>query len=203
MTDFAYNSDLIGGSLMVRGSRVVADLLLQGVSPEAWKKAVEVDNLLQKRTTATAKRNATAVRKRLEKLDPMFWRAIRDGDDELATQAVLCAALERNLLLVEFFERVLSDAYVTHTVKLEAYQWSEFLEESARRDPAIFDWTESSKKKMGQVIFRILGEAGYLKSSRNPELQQVIIRPEIKTMLEDSYRYRILACMEVSNRMSD
>jgi len=188
---------------MIRESRVVADLLLQEVSPEAWKQAIEVDNLLQKRTTSTARRNAIAIRKRLETLDPMFWRAIRDGDDELATQAALCAALERNLLLVEFFERVLHDAYVTHTVKLETYQWSDFLEESARRDPAIFDWSESTKNKMRQVVFRILVDVGYLKSPHNPELQQVIIRPEIKTMLDDSYLYRILACMEVSNRMSD
>jgi BrxA len=203
MTDFAYNSDLIGGSLMIRESRVVADLLLQDVSPEAWAQAIEVDNLLQKRTISTAKRNAIAIRKRLETLEPMFWRAIRDGDDELATQAALCATLERNLLLVEFFERVLNDAYLTHSVKIEAYQWFDFLEESAKRDPAIFDWSESTKKKMRQVVFRILVDVGYLKGPRNLELQQVIIRPEIKTMLDESYRYRILACMEVSNRMSD
>jgi len=203
MTDFAYNSDLIGGSLMIRESRVVADLLLQDISPEAWTQAIEVDNLLQKRTTSTAKRNAIAILKRLETLEPMFWRAIRDGDDELATQAALCAALERNLLLLEFFERVLSDAYVTHSVKIEAYQWSDFLEESAKRDPAIFDWSESTRTKMRQVVFRILVDVGYLKGPRNLELQQVIIRPEIKTMLDESYRYRILACMEVSNRTSD
>ncbi len=203
MRGFSYNSDLIGSSLMIRESRIVADLLLQDATPEAWRQAIEIDNLLQKRTVSTAKRNAIAIRKRLETLEPMFWRAIRDGDDELATQAALCAALERNLLLVEFFERVLRDAYVMHEEKLASYQWSDFLEESAIRDTAIDDWSESTKTKMRQVVFRILVDVGYLRSPHTLELQQVIIRPEIKAMLDDSYRYRTLACMAVSNRMID
>lgn len=198
MGEFTYNSDLNGGSLMVRESRVIADLLLRNVSAEEWKQAIQVDNLLQKRSPATARRNAQAIRKRLELMEPEFWRALRDGDEELATQVVFCAALERNLLLIEFMERVLRDAYITHTEKLEAYLWADFLEDSAHRDPEIDDWKESTKKKMGQVVFRMLAEVGYLKSTRSLGLQHVLIRAEIKTMLDDNYKQRIKECMEVS-----
>ena len=185
---------------MVRESRIVAELLIEKATPEQWDQAIRVDNLLQKRTPASAKRNAQAIRKRLERLEPEFWRALRDGDEELATQVALCAALERNLLLVEFMETVVRDAYVTHVEKLEQFDWSDFLEDCAQRDPSIFEWKESSKKKMGQVAFRILAEAGYLKSTRNMVLQHVIIRPEIRVLLDDHYKTRIRKCMEVSYR---
>ena len=66
-----------------------------------------------KRTPASAQRNATAIRKRLERLEPDFWKALRDGDDELATQVAFCGALERNLLLLEFMETVMRDAYIS------------------------------------------------------------------------------------------
>ena len=199
MHSFHYDSDLIGGSLQVRESRIVADLLLQDASPEQWYEVIQQQNRLQKRAPASAKRVAQAIRKRLERLDAPFWRAIRDGDDELATQAVFCSVLERNLLLVEFIETVLKDAFVTRAGVLEPYHWNEFLDERSHRDSTITTWAESSRKKMAQVVYRMLAEVGLLKSTRNMELQNLMIRSEVRVLLDDSYRNRIKACLEVSN----
>lgn len=197
--EFHYDSDLIGGSLQVRESRIIADLLLTQANEESWKQAILTDNILQKRSPATATRASRALRSRLERVEPAFWQAIRDGDDELATQASLCATLERNLLLVEFMETVVKDAYLTQANKLEAWQWDEFLEDRVHRDPAIAGWADSSKRKMGQVAMRILVEAGYLRSSRSPVLQHVLLRSEIRSLLDDTYRHRIKACLEISS----
>jgi hypothetical protein len=198
MSEFSYDSDLVGGSLMVRESRIVADLLLNNAAPEEWEQAIMVENRLQKRAPATAKRLAQSIRKRLERMEPEFWRALRDGDDDLATQVAFCTALERNLLLVEFMERVVSDAYVTHAEKLETYQWDDFLEDCAHRDSVIHDWTRSSKKKMGQVVFRMLAEMGFVADTATLKLQNVIIRPEIKAMLADNYKRRLIECLNVA-----
>ena len=200
MADFSYNSDLNGGSLMVRESRVVADLLLNNATASEWHQAIQVDNLLQKRSPATAKRNAQAIRKRLELIAPEFWRALRDGDDQLATQVAFYAALERNLLLVEFIESVVRDAYITQANQLASYQWLEFLEDRTHKDESISTWQDATKKKMGQVVFRMLIEAGYMQNNRNLQLQKVLLRPEMKVMLEDNYKQRIIDCMEVSLR---
>ncbi|WP_417536602.1 DUF1819 family protein [Methylophaga sp.] len=199
MQEFSYDSDLIGGSLLVRESRVIAELLLDQADEDAWRQAVQDENRLQKRSAATAKRQAGALRKRLERLDQPFWRAIRDGDDELATQVAFVAALERNLLLVEFVETVVRDAFILQAEKLEQYQWLDFLEDRSQRDPAIDAWTESSKKKMGQVVFRILAEVGLLQSTRNLRLQHMLVRPEVNVLLEDGRRDRIKACLKVSS----
>ena len=199
MQTFSYDSDLIGGSLQVRECRVIADLLLQQASPEQWAEEIQQHNRLQKRSSASAKRVAQALRKRLERLDQPFWRALRDGDDELATQVAFCAALERNLLLVEFIEAVLRDAYLTKAEHLEPWHWHDFLEERSHRDPAIETWTESSRKKMAQVIYRMLAEVKLLKSTRSMQLQSLLVRPEVRTLLDESYRHRIKACLEVSS----
>ena len=195
---FHYDSDLIGGSLMVRESRLIADLLLREATAEQWKHAIQIENILQKRTAASAQRNATAIRKRLERLEPDFWKALRDGDDELATQVAFCGALERNLLLLEFMGTVMRDAYISQAQHLDSYLWADFLDERSQRDPDICEWKESSKKKMGQVVFRMLAEVGYLKSTRKLELQRVIIRAELRMLLEEHYKQRIKKSMEVS-----
>ena len=199
MREFSYDSDLIGGSLLVREARIIADLLFSKADDSEWKRVIQTDNRLQKRSPATAKRQASALRKRLERLDEPFWRTLRDGDDELASQIAFVAVLERNLLLVEFVETVLRDAFILKTEKLAQYQWMDFLEDRAHRDPAIGTWTESSKKKMGQVAFRILAEVGLLQSTRSLRLQNVLVRPEVNVLLEDSRRYRIKACLNVSS----
>ena len=183
---------------MVRESRIIADLLLQQATAEQWQQAIQLENVLQKRTAASAQRNATAIRKRLERLEPDFWKALRDGDDELATQVAFCGALERNLLLLEFMETVMRDAYISQAQHLDSYIWSDFLDERSQRDLDICDWKESSKKKMGQVVFRMLAEVGYLKSTRKLELQRVIVRAELRSLLEEHYKQRIKRCMEVS-----
>ena len=182
----------------MRESRIVAGLLVNDASADEWNQAIMVENRLQKRAPATAKRIAQSIRKRLERMEPEFWRALRDGDDDLATQVAFCAALERNLLLVEFMERVVSDAYVTHAEKLELYQWEEFLEDCANRDPVIHDWTTASRKKMGQVVFRMLAEMGYLTDTTTLKLQNVIIRPEIRAMLADNYKHRLIECLNIA-----
>ena len=196
--DFHYANDLTGGSLQVRESRIIADLLLQQADAATWQQAVLHDNRLQKRSPATARRIAQALRKRLEKLEQPFWRELRDGDDELATQIAFCAALERNLLLVEFMETVVQDAYLTQTPQLQAWQWAEFLEDRTHRDPLIATWTESSRKKMGQVVFRMLAEVGLLQSTRSLRLQHILVRPEVRVLLEDSSRRRLIACLNIS-----
>ncbi|MYL24306.1 DUF1819 family protein [Halomonas alkaliantarctica] len=188
---FSYNSDLIGGGLMVRESRLVADLLLQGVGETSWQHAIIDENRLQKNRPATARRMAQAIRKRLERLEPPFWQALRDGDDQLATQVSFCAALARNLLLVEFLETVVADAFVTQAETLPAYQWDEFLAERAFRDPSIAEWSSSSKRKMGQVAYRMLAEVRVLASSRSRRLQPLILRPEVSSLLESHRHVRL------------
>jgi hypothetical protein len=197
MVEFSYNSDLNGGSLMVRESRVIADLLLKKITDEEWEQQIQTNNVLQKRSSATAYRYGRAIRSRLELLEPEFWKALRDGDDELATQVAFVSALNRNLLLVEFMEQVVRDAYAAHAEKLEPYQWLDFLEDCGNKDHKIYDWKESTKKKMGGVVFRMLKEVGYLENIRIKNLQNFLIRPELKNMLENTFRQRILACMEL------
>jgi hypothetical protein len=198
MKQFHYDSDMVGGSLMVRESRIIANLLLLGATPAQWDQAIRVDNLLQKRSPASAKRNAQTIRKRLQRLAPAFWIALRDGDNELASQVSLCGVLERNPILVEFMETVLRDAYLSRAERLDPYLWTDFLEDCAHRDPSIGEWAASTQKKTGQVAYRILAEAGYLHNTRQRQLQPMIIRPEIRVMLEAHAKYRIKTCMAVS-----
>ena len=198
LKQFNYDNDLVGGALMVRESRIIADLLLQQATPEQWHHAIHVENVLQKRKTISAQRNAIAIRRRLEGFHPDFWLMLRDGDADLAAQVSFCAALNRNLLLLEFMETVVKDAYLIQSTTLERYIWLDFLEERSLIGANIATWKESSRKKMGQVVFLMLAEVGYLQNTRSRQLQRIILRPELAVLLEQHGKQRIEDGMRVS-----
>lgn len=123
---------------------------------------------------------------------------LRDGDANLATQVSFCAALNRNLLLLEFMETVVKDAYLIQATTLERYTWLDFLEERSNIGANIATWKESSRKKMGQVVFLMLSEVGYLQNTRNRQLQRVLLRPELEILLEQHGKQRLQDGMYVS-----
>jgi hypothetical protein len=63
--DGRYKANFTKGGLMVPESRLVADLLLQGIDASGWRQAVEADNILRKRSPATASTKALLIRARL------------------------------------------------------------------------------------------------------------------------------------------
>ena len=50
-------------------SKRIAQLLIEKPDAAAWSKAIDLDNILQKKTPTTARRQAALIRKRLDTLD--------------------------------------------------------------------------------------------------------------------------------------
>lgn len=76
-------------------------------------------------------------------------------------------------------------------------QWDEFLVERAHRDDSITTWADGSKRKMGQVVYRMLTEVGVLESSRSRKLQPLLLRPEVKSLLETYQHDRLSECLRL------
>ena len=61
-----YTATITRASLRLRESRIIADLLLQGVSDDAWKEAILVENRLQMNRVESIKRISRLLRARLD-----------------------------------------------------------------------------------------------------------------------------------------
>lgn len=66
-----YNAEISAASLMPLECRRVAKLPLTQPDEAAWVNAIKVDNILQKKTVAIARRQARLIRRRLSTLDEM------------------------------------------------------------------------------------------------------------------------------------
>jgi hypothetical protein len=193
----AYLGDLIGGSLMIREGQIVAELLLKKPSQDEWLDAIVNQNILQKRSDASAKRNASTIKKRLESLSDEFLTQLAFGSAELSSQLMFAATLIQSTMLADFMRDVVLDAKRMFRDLIDSNDWVAFWEDRSRLFPEFAQMTESSTYKIGQVVFKVLADAGYIESTRNKKLQNVYLLPEVKSLLADMHREDIVAAMEV------
>lgn len=187
---------MAAGSLLVPESRKVARLLLEEPNEDRWYQAIVVDNILQKKSPASAIRMGRLIKNRLKLMRPALWRLI-DGNSEVATQALLAAAIKHSRLLSEFMRLVVKREVRAYHNELSLKDWRNFLEECALIDPEINHWAQITRNKLGQVVFRILAEARYIESTRSPKLQSVQIAGEVKKYLLQNNETYVLDCMEI------
>jgi hypothetical protein len=193
-----YNAQISAGSLLLKESREIARLLSKFSSEEELSQAIFVDNILQKKSTATAKRMTRLIRNRLEAMPGKFLKIIINGSADVTAQALLAAAIRHSQLLGDFIEQVVKEHFRTFNNQLNIKDWKKFLNECEHIDSSVGDWSESTKKKLGQVIFRILAEAKYLDSTRSMKILPIQMFPEVRRYLEETQQTNILRIMEIT-----
>lgn len=191
-----YNAEISAGSLLPLESKRLAALLLTQPDDAAWWHAVEVENVLQKKTPATARRQATLICKRLATLDTQGLNLIVEREQEVVLQLLLVAAIKHSQLLGDFLRSVYADRQRRLETHLAPVVWQDFLAECAHRDPAVATWSESTRAKLFQVIVRILVEAKYLDSARSMKLTPRSLHPDVRRYLSARHDTQVLDCLE-------
>lgn len=193
-----YTATITTASLRLRESRIIADLLLQAVSDDAWNKAMLDQNLLQMGSAVSIKRISRLLRARLELLGPGAWKMVRDGDRIQATQAVFAGAVKNSRLLGDFMDITLREQRASFAKKLEYRMWNDYIAGCLGRDPDMPHWSDATVARLRSAVFSMLAEAGYLKDTRSLLLQNVFVDAQLAAYLRACGETYVLRCMEVA-----
>jgi Putative inner membrane protein (DUF1819) len=193
-----YSADITAGSLKIPESRIIADLLLQGVTGKAFQEAVILNNVLQTKNPRTAIRLARLIKQRLDTMQPALWRLVRDGTGTVATHAVLAAAIKHSPLLGDFLDLVVREQHRVFATTLPKRLWDEYLQDCRGRDPDMPLWNESTRTKCGTVVYHILVQAGYLENVRTTKLLAVHVAEPVSRYLNDNDEEYVLRCIQVA-----
>ena len=193
----AYKADIAGGSLKVYESRKIAELLLKKLPPAEWRRAIEIDNVLQKTSIGTAKRQSSLIKARLKHMTPKLWELVRDGTKPVATQAVFAAAIAHSSLLRDFLRLFVRNRFQSGELALTRNHWRSFVAACRERDREMSEWSPSTTDKLGDSVFRILIEVGMLSEGAKTTLQPVHYEPEIMSYLEDQKFEEVRRAMQV------
>ncbi|MDQ3748927.1 MAG: DUF1819 family protein [Acidobacteriota bacterium] len=192
-----YNAEIVAGALVLTESRIIARLISDGVSAQELNRLLKVENILQKRSPATAVRVNELIQKRFRLVDRNLLSIISKGTRQACVQALLVAAIKHNNLIGDFLLRVVKEKWRLFETKLKPSDWENFLRECEQLDETVLKWKPTTREKLGQVVKKCLVEAGYLESATNPTITPVLLLPEIKNYLLENNETYVLECMNL------
>ncbi|MCZ6874642.1 MAG: DUF1819 family protein [bacterium] len=192
-----YRADITAGSLKVPESRIIADLLLQGLDETGWKEALYDQNVLQTRSSETAKRLLLLLRGRLELMQAELWKLVRDGSGTVATHACLAMAVKHSVLLGDFLDLVVREQYKCYAEALSTKLWQTYIEDCRGRDSDMPRWSDATIDRLRSSVFQILAQVGYIENTRTLKLQTVHIASQVLEYLTERNEHDILRCIQV------
>lgn len=145
--DKAWIGDLLGGPLMSRESRVIAELLLTDPDEQTWQEQIVGHNILQASSPNTAKRYAATIRLRLNTLDKSAWTLIAEGSERERQQLLFVALTLHSPVVKDFLAEVVNDLRRQFKEKLPGNSWNEFVNNQVRQHPVLASYSDSSIAK--------------------------------------------------------
>lgn len=191
-----YLGDLIGGSLLITESRIIAESLLKKLPEDEWKSLIVEQNVLQKKSGQTAIRYARTIRWRIEGLGDGFMTDLLGASERAYVQMLMMSLLIHSPIVADFMRLTLAEARRTYKPSLTTDAWSEFYNTRVRAYAELGSFSDSTIKKMGNNAIKALVDSGYLNDSRTKKIQTVYLMPEVKDWLVHLNREDLIDVME-------
>lgn len=192
----SYLGDLNGGGLLITESRIIAEIQLKNLSVDEWKKLVVDENVLQKKSAQTALRFANVIRKRLEVMGEPFSQLLLDVSERAYIQLLMAAFMIQSPVIVDFMREYLAEARRTYKPDIANDAWISFIDDRIKVIPELASYSETTLKRMGSHVIKALVDAGYLKSTRQRQIQAVYLLPEVKDLLINIDKQELIDVME-------
>tara|TARA_R110000787_G_scaffold136062_6_gene248463 strand:- start:6242 stop:6826 length:585 start_codon:yes stop_codon:yes gene_type:complete len=173
------------GGLFLNESVKVAQLHRDG---EPWRDTAK--RALDRGTTALPKsvsnsRSLREITNRLRTLTEQERRFLCEHADRTDQQALLWLATCRAYRFVgEFAEDVIRDRYLAYQMDLPLSAFDIAFDNKAEWDEGIANLSASTRRKLRQILFRIMREAGIL--SQDHRIQASILSTRLKQMINDN-----------------
>lgn len=165
--------------------RTTAKLMDSGLSDYETIEQITSNNLYQYPTEKTIKQIAQGCVLRLHALENQsLVSAIANLDTDTAKQVCLYAMMKQYRLIWDFMITVIGRKYQQQDYSFSRRDINVFFMQLQEQDDLVASWSESTIKKIGSVITRILIENEYISNGKDTKLQPILI----SRILEDSIR---------------
>lgn len=170
-----YSGSLTREQFLFYETRVVARLLADGLSREEILKVVKQDNLFQFPTERMVASISNTCLRRLESLNSSeLVQALADGAQEDAKLINLYSMMRDNRIVWDFMILVIGEKYRTQDYELTQSDLNTFILHLQEQNDQVAAWSDSTVRKIKQVLKRCLLECGYLESAKSTRLATVL-----------------------------
>ena len=155
-----YNMSFIGGGLLQQESVKLAELYLEKTDWGEVRKEAINKNLLQARTSSSAKRICPEICKRLSCLNQKELELLVTGDPREQAYLIWLAICRKYRLLYEFSVEVIRERFLSLNNHLSYEDFDAFFNAKAEWHEELEKITASTRYKVRQILFKMLREAG-------------------------------------------
>lgn len=177
----AYIASITREPFMFHEMRVTANLMREGLSDEQILSEIQDGNLFQFPTERSIKQLSRACIRRLRNLnDDSLVDAIATQPVDVAKQLCLYAFMKESRLVWDFMVTVIGEKYRLCNLNFTKMDLNVFFMQLQEQDDGVASWSESTVKKIKQILARLLVENEYLDDLKDEELNPVLLSSQLE-----------------------
>ena len=173
--------------------RITAKLLQEGLDEDQVVERIINDNLFQYPTEKSIKQMAGTCITRLKSMeDESLIDAVASQPSDTAKQVCMYAMMKQYRLVWDFMITVIGEKYRTQNFSFNQVDVNVFFMQLQEQDDYVAGWSESTLKKIRQVLIRILVENEYLDNNKANHINPVWLNPLLENAIRSNNDDRAL-----------
>ena len=174
--------------------RTTAKLICEGLEDNEIIDRIVEDNLFQYPTEKSIRRMAKACIVRLKGIcDIDLVEAVASQSSETAKQICLYAMMKQYRLVWDFMITVIGEKYRMQDFSFSQMDVNIFFMQLQEQDDYVAGWSESTMKKIRQILIRVLAENEYLDDIKADHINPVWLNPVLENAIRSNNDDRALA----------
>lgn len=174
--------------------RTTAKLICEGLEDNEIIDRIVEDNLFQYPTEKSIRRMAKACIVRLKGIcDIDLVEAVASQSSETAKQICLYAMMKQYRLVWDFMITVIGEKYRMQNFSFSQMDVNVFFMQLQEQDDYVAGWSESTMKKIRQILIRVLAENEYLDDIKADHINLVWLNPVLENAIRSNNDDRALA----------
>jgi len=197
-TSEKYLLSFTAASLSISESVKIAEVYLGCKNWDETKRLIKENNLLQSRTNTRSVRTYQEIAKRLQLINDNQLELLTEGNLQEQKYLLWFVVCKRYRVIQEFAIEVIHEKFLSMDYQLTDLDYDAFYNRKADWHEELDRIKESTKKKLKEVIFRMLREAG-ITSDNDLIMQALVSNRLMDTLRSDAPEsYKIFPIQEVN-----
>ena len=174
--------------------RTTAKLMREKLNDDEIINRIVDENLFQYPTEKSIRRMAKVCVTRLKGMgDEDLIEAVASQSSETAKQICMYAMMKQYRLVWDFMITVIGEKYRMQNFSFSQMDANVFFMQLQEQDDYVAGWSETTVKKIRQILIRILAENDYLDNIKSDHINPVWLNPVLENAIRSNNDDRALA----------
>ncbi|MFL0251155.1 DUF1819 family protein [Clostridium neuense] len=181
--ELKYSASLTSDAFLYYELKQVLRLKNDGLSDSEIRSKILDENIFQYKSKESSKRLVSSIFKRVKVLDDTLIKMLLEEPMDTGKIINLYAIMKTSRLFYDFMNEVVREKLEFNYEILEKKDVNIFFIGKSEQDEIVAGWSDTTTKKLKQVILKILSEAGLLEDIKTCRLNRLIIPTELKAYI--------------------